>query len=165
MIHEHFSDSDWLRLAFEAAAEHSDDPNTQNGAVLVPQVGYVASAANCLPRGIAGSPARLRRPEKYRWIEHAERAAIYAAGKIGTKTDKSVLFCCWFACPDCARAIIEAGVSQVVGHAVVRKATPERWAAAVKTGERMLKEAGVGLRWLNVDLGVEIKFDGGVIRC
>lgn len=165
MILDHRTDIDWLRLAFQTAAEHSDDPSTQNGAVLVPQVGFVASAANCLPRNIASSPTRLKRPEKYRWIEHAERAAIYAAARAGTKTDKAVLYVCWFACPDCARAIIEAGIREVVGHVTPRHLTPGRWLAEVSKGERMLMEAGVSVRWLNAKIGVPILFNGERLEC
>lgn len=159
------TDIDWLRLAFNTAADHSDDFDTQNGAVLVPQVGFGVAAANCLPRNIAASPARLLRPEKYRWIEHAERAAIYAAARTGTKTDKAVLYVCWFACADCARAIIEAGIREVVGHVRPRHLTPARWLEDVLNGERMLMEAGVSVRWLNATMGVTIRFNGEQLSC
>lgn len=165
MIPERYTDVDWLRQAFRAAADHSDDPNTQNGAVLVPQVGYVATAANCLPRNIAAAPGRLRSPEKYRWIEHAERAAIYAAARLGTKTERAVLYVCWFACPECARAIIEAGIREVVGHVTPRVLTPPRWEGDVRAGEQMLKEAGVSVRWLNEPMGCSIRFNGATISC
>lgn len=165
MIIEHRTDIDWLRLAFQTARCHSDDPDTQNGAVLVPKDGLVASAANCLPKNLALSPARLKRPEKYHWIEHAERGAIYAAARIGTKTDGAVLYTCWFACPECARAIIEAGIREVVGHVRPRHLTPGRWLPDVTAGELMLMEAGVGVRWLNATMGVSITFDGERISC
>lgn len=160
MILEHRTDLDWLRLACHTAAEHSHDPHTQNGAVLVPRAGYIAAAANCLPRGIRRRQERLERPEKYRWIEHAERGAIYAAARQGTKTDDAVLYCPWFACTDCARAIIEAGIREVVGLVVVRQATPARWEHEIAVAEAMLREAGVGMRWLNERVGVTILFDG-----
>lgn len=165
MILEHYSDIDWLRLAFRTAADFSDDPDTQNGAVLVPRVGYVASAANCLPRNIAASPSRLRRPEKYRWVEHAERGAIYAAARMGTKTSGGVIYTCWFACRDCARAIIEAEIREVVSHTTPRSMTPERWEESISDGESMLREAGVAMRWINEPMNVSIKFDGGWIEC
>lgn len=159
------TDIDWLRLAFNTAADHSDDFDTQNGAVLVPLVGFGVAAANCLPGNVAASPARLKRPAKYRWIEHAERGAIYAAAKSGTKTDKATLYTCWFACPDCARAIIEAGIREVVGHVKPRSLTPDRWLADVSDGERMLMEAGVSVRWLNATMGVTIRFNGESLPC
>lgn len=165
MILEHYSDIDWLRLAFRTAADFSDDPRTQNGAVLVPRVGYVASAANCLPKNIAAAPSRLRPPEKYTWVEHAERGAIYAAARAGTKTESAVLYACWVACPECARAIIESGVREVVSHIKTRALTPSRWEDRVLLGERMLEEAGVSMRWLNASVGVSILFDGVSVSC
>lgn len=155
MIHEHYSDIDWLRLAAQTAAESSEDDSTQNGAVLVPKDGFVAAAANHFP-----AMAVHAKPEKYRYIEHAERAAIYAAAKIGTKTAGSTLYCLWYACPECARAIICAGVGEVVGHVSPRQATPDRWIEQVLAGERMLIQAGVSVRWLAEPLGVTIIFDG-----
>lgn len=165
MIVEHRSDADWLRLAFQTAASQSDDPHTQNGAVLVPKFGLVAASANHLPPGISATSWRLVRPAKYRYMEHAERGAIYAAARVGTKTEGAALYCAWFACPDCARAIIEAGIRQVVGHVTPRRLTPGRWEAEVVAGERMLMEAGVAVRWLADPLGVAIQFNGEVMEC
>lgn len=165
MILEHRTDVDWLRMAFQVAAEHSDDPDTQNGAVIAPPNSLAAWAANHIPAGVAALPGRLVRPEKYRWMEHAERGAIYAAARMGTKTDGATLYCCWFACTDCARAIIEAGVRQVIGHVTPRRLTPGRWEAEVSCGERMLMEAGVSVRWLTDRLGCRIMFNGEVIEC
>lgn len=160
MILEHRTDIDWLRLAFQAAAEHSDDPHTQNGAVLAPQSGFVSVAANHVPAGLAITASRMERPRKYGFIEHAERSAIFSAARCGTKTAGSTLYCCWFACRDCARAIICAGVGEVVGHVRPRALTPGRWEDEVLAGEAMLREAGVSMRWLAEPLGVTIKFDG-----
>lgn len=160
-----YSDLDWLRLTFDTAARHSDDPSTQNGAILVSERGFIAVSANEFPSGLQVTKHRVQRPEKYRWIEHAERGAIYAAARRGVKTDGSVLYCCWFACPECARAIIAAGVREVVGHVRTRQATPGRWLMDVERGERMLTEAGVGMRWLSGRLGVQIRFNEEVLEC
>lgn len=161
MITEERTPIDWLRVAFSMAAEHSHDPNTQNGAIVVPHdSGYAAVAANELPCGFRRTPERLVSPNKYRWIEHAERNAIYAAARMGSKTSGATLYCCWFACPECARAIIISGIREVVGHVVTRSLTPDRWEADVSLGESMLREAGVSMRWLADTVGVTIKFDG-----
>jgi deoxycytidylate deaminase len=61
---------------------------------------------------------------------------------------------------DCARAIIVAGIAEVVGHVKPRCATPERWTASIVKAEAMLREANVSMRWLAEPLGVTIKFDG-----
>lgn len=161
MILEQRTDIDWLRLAFTDAARYSDDPHTQNGAVIVPTPGNEAwSVANHIPAKLQVTSERLERPAKYRYIEHAERAAIFVAARMGTPTEGATLYCCWFACPECARAIIISGVREVVGHVLPRTLTPERWEADVALGESMLREAGVSMRWLADPVGVTIKFDG-----
>lgn len=151
---------DWLRTACEASAG-SHDPHTQNGAVIVPVSNQLAAVGcNKIPKGVVRTPDRLRRPEKYAYIEHAERAAIYAAARSGIPTVGATLYCPWFACTECARAIIMAGVTEVVGHVRPRAATPARWTDEIVKAEGMLTEAGVSLRWLADRLGVSILFDG-----
>jgi dCMP deaminase len=163
MILEHRSDADWLRQAC-LEAQRSHDPVTQNGAVLVPLQGYVAVARNCIPSGVHVTPGRLERPTKYDYVEHAERSAIYTAARIGTPTAGARLYCPWFACADCGRAIICAGIKEVVGHVKSRAATPDHWTASIVLAEAMLREAGVSMRWLAEDLGVTIRFDGGEMQ-
>lgn len=158
------TDVEILREACRYAARNSHDPNTQNGAVIK-SVSHFAWAANALPRGVAATTERLAAPEKYQWIEHAERAAIYAAAARGVPTSGATLYCPWFACTDCARAIILAGIREVVGLAVCRNATPARWLANVEAAGRMLEEAGVGQRWLAGPVGVTIRFDGRDLPC
>lgn len=145
-----YTPAQWLKVACEQAAS-SHDHHTQNGAVLVPVgAAYVAIGVNKVPKGVYAAPDRLLRPLKYKYIEHAERAAT--------------LYCPWFACTDCARAIILAGIREVVGHVKPRAATPERWTAEIVQAEAMLREAGVSMRWLAEDLGVTIRFDGEEMR-
>jgi dCMP deaminase len=156
------TEKDLLRTAAFAAARRSHDPRTQNGAVLVPSGGWmpVAVAANHYPVRWWAAGSRLEAPEKYRYIEHAERAVIYKAAACGQATEGSTLYCPWFACTDCARAIICAGVAAVVGHEAARARTPSRWAGEVAAAESMLTDAGVAMRWLGGTLGVSILFDG-----
>ena len=156
----HYTPVDWLRIAAQEAAS-SHDPHTQNGAVLVPRsAAFAAVGVNKVPNGVWAAPDRLTRPEKYNYIEHAGRAAIYKAARVGTPTAGATLYCPWFACMDCARAIIMAGIVEVVGHVKPRAATPERWTAQIVKAEAMLREARVGVRWLAEPLGVTIRFDG-----
>ena len=156
---------DYLRMAFDLAATNAHDPHTQNGAVLVPKRETVVYAANCIPRELANLASRLERPAKYQWVEHAERRVIYTCAKNGIATADATIYCVWFACTDCARAIIQAGIREVVGHVVPRSRTPDRWLEQVEAGEAMLREAGVGMRWLSGRVGASIIFDGEVLKC
>ena len=160
-------DVDFLRMAAEIAIAQSGDPYTQNGAVLVATEGgraVAAHAANGLPPGVATAPERLTRPLKYSFVEHAERGAIYAAARKGLKTAGATLYCPWFACADCARAIICAGVARVVGHVKPRIHTPERWAESIMLADQMLLEAGVQIDLLKDDLGVRYLFNGAPLE-
>jgi dCMP deaminase len=153
------SDLHFLRVAAGTAKSASQDPRTQNGAILVARRGTVV-AANAYPIRRWASGERLEPPAKYRYIEHAERGVIYEAGRCGLRTDGATLYVVWFACPDCARAIICSGIKGVVGSLHARQATPARWLEAVEDGERMLREAGVNTRWIADKLDVTITFDG-----
>ena len=53
------------------------------------------------------------------------------------------MYCPWFACVDCARAIIQSGISAVVGHKEIYEHTNERWNKSTELGMSMVKEAGV----------------------
>jgi dCMP deaminase len=155
---------DYLREACRYAAQHSHDPETQNGAVLVTNR-LTIYAANCIPKAVALQEHRLARPFKYDFIEHAERAAIYKAASAGAATAGATLYCPWFACTDCARAIVSAGIKEVVGLIALRNATPARWLLKVEMAEKMLEEACVSQRLLADTVGVTICFDGRDFSC
>jgi dCMP deaminase len=71
-----------------AAAAASDDRATQVGCAIVTTSGELIQAANGFPAGIDRTiEARHARPEKYLWIEHAERNAIYRAARIQMVSD------------------------------------------------------------------------------
>ncbi len=59
-------------------------------------------------------PERLERPNKYLWIEHAERNAICNAARAGTSTAGCTLYVELMPCMDCARAVVQAGIIEVV---------------------------------------------------
>lgn len=89
------------------------------------------------------TPECLERPLKYNFIEHAERNAVLKAAKLGVALEGMQMFVPWFACSDCARAIICSGVRRVVGHQRMMDATPDHWKESIAHAVTMLKEAGV----------------------
>jgi dCMP deaminase len=158
------SELDYLREACRYAAENSGDDRTQNAAVIV--VGRrTVYAANAFPPGVRQDGVRTGPPFKYQFVEHAERAAIYKAAASGVATAGATMYCPWFACTDCARAIILAGIKEVVGLASVYNATPPRWSENIFLASTMLSEAGVAQRWMAGVVGVTIKFDGRDFLC
>lgn len=152
-----------LKEACRCAAELSTDPQTQNGAVLMTVMGELVLAANTFP-AITTKAERLVRPLKYSYIEHAERNVIYSAARRGISTDHATLYCPWFACTDCARAIIQAGIKRVVGHQTPRDLSPERWHESMRIADEMLAEADIKITLLDAKLDVAFLFDGNLLE-
>ena len=129
-----------MQEALEAAT-HSPDPSTQNGAVLLLADGSLAAAdCNRFPVGVAETEERWERPLKYRFIEHAERNAIFQAARKGIPTEGATLVCPWAACSDCARAIVEAGFTTLVR---VYGGKESHWVEERSLGDEIMREAGV----------------------
>lgn len=152
----------YLRIACHAAATQADDIHTQNGAVLVTPRGDLISAANCLPTDVKKHDERLQRPLKYSYIEHAERNVIYKAAKLGMPTKHATLYCPWFACADCARAIICAGIAEVIG--LAHPPAHGSWQESCERGDEMFREAGVRYQRLDIKLGLLVLRDGKQIE-
>lgn len=121
----------------------SKDPSTQVGAIIVGPDREVRSLGyNGLPRGVEDRPERYSiRPEKYQWVEHAERNAIYNAARTGTPMQGCTIYLKWFPCTDCTRAIIQSGITQMV--CAVPDVDMPKWGADFKISLQMLEEAGI----------------------
>ena len=154
----------YLKQAYLHAAKYSNDPSTQNGAVLVHSSGgIVIGASNGLPNRIKDKKERWKRPQKYDYVEHAERNVIYKAAQKGVSTHGLFMFVPFFSCPDCARAIIQAGISKVVGHRQFFNLANDRWREPCKTGIEILREAGVVCVLWDGDVSegtITVKVDG-----
>ena len=119
----------YLRNAY-CLARQSRDPSNQNGSTLVSADNeIIGTGNNNFPIGVVFTKERSEvRPDKYRYFEHAERAAIYQAARAGSKVFGSTMFVPWAACCDCARAIINSGVLTVVSVTyVVSRSSHRRW--------------------------------------
>jgi dCMP deaminase len=154
------SDEQWLLMAYQAATK-SPDPSTQNGAVIPAHNNVVLQACNEFPVGVKYAEGRLERPLKYSFIEHAERNVVYQAAKLGVSLHGLTMYACWFACADCARAIIQSGITKVVGHKQMMDGTPDHWKESIKVAFDMFQEAGVQTELLDVYLnGPRVLFNG-----
>ena len=95
----------------------SEDRDFQVGAVITDAAHVVrATGYNGLPRGVlAHEDSRFDRTsgEKFFWIEHAERNAIYNAARVGAPLSGCTIHVNRFPCADCARAIIQSGITCV----------------------------------------------------
>lgn len=138
-------DKTWMDIA-KVMSERSKDSSSQVGAVIVAHDKIIISTAyNGLPRGVDDQKhGSYGRPEKYFWFEHAERNAIFNAARHGHKTMGCVIYVSGLPpCADCARAIIQAGIIEVVVDDVE---LPERWASSMAAANKMLQNAGIPTR-------------------
>lgn len=131
-------------------AARSKDPNTKTGCIIVgPDHEIRTTGYNSFPRGIVDNvPMRLERPEKYFWIEHAERNAIYNAARVGVPLLDCTLYLNWLCCMDCARAIIQVGITHVVvdREEHERKTSP-KWEADHERVVVLFRESCIDLYW------------------
>ena len=100
------------------AADRSKDPSTQVGACIVSDDNRILSTGyNGFPKGCSDDIFPWNRDEragetKYNFVVHAELNAILNAG--GKSLVGSRIFVSLFPCHECAKAIIQAGVKEVV---------------------------------------------------
>ena len=144
MPREFLSGRRWLQRCSELSRK-SDDPHTRVGCVIVGPTGEARSERwNSLPRNVHLEPGRLERPEKYLWIEHAERNAIFLAARSGTPLDGCTLYVPLLPCAECARGIIQTGIKEVVISAQAMELyAGERYREDHVIAAKMLSEAGV----------------------
>ena len=141
-----------LKSAYREAKKSPDQSN-QNGAVLVGGGYTFLRDCNRFPYGFKGNVQD--REEKLFYIQHAERAVILQAAARGLATKGLTLVCPWFACGDCAKAIIFAGIKRVVGHKRRMEMTPTRWKANVEKALEYLNDNGIELEFYDGELGCE----------
>jgi len=136
-----------LTLGMRMAYTYSDmsrDPSSKIGAVIMDANGSIRSGGfNGICRGVVDDVERMTvRPEKYLWMEHAERNAIYNAARIGTPLEGCVMFITGLPpCARCARAIIQVGITHV--YYAAGGLIPERWQDDMLVAAVMLEEAGI----------------------
>ena len=134
-------DRRFLRIAEEVRL-WSKDPGTKVGCVLVSERRIVSTGYNGFPQTISDDLDRyIDRDFKLSITVHAEKNAILNAAKNGTKVQGSTLYVTFPPCSQCASAIIQAGVAQIV--CPDPASAPERWRSNFKAANNLFYEAGV----------------------
>lgn len=119
------------------------------GCALVRDGRQIAAACNSTTRGVAASDPRARGADRYAYVEHAERNAVYAAAAAGVATLGCDAFVTLFPCAECARALVQAGIRSVrcppppPVPPTGRRDPDHRWRASWEAAETILREAGV----------------------
>ena len=141
-------DQRWIDLC-KLVSTWSKDRSRQVGAVIVDNRNTVVSLGwNGFPRGINDDiESRHTRPQKYLWTEHAERNAIYNACSKGLSLLDTSIYLLWYPCADCARAIIQSGIYNVI--CVEPDWNDPTYKADFAVVRFMLEEADINVRYLN----------------
>ena len=138
------------------SAMRSKDPNTQVGACIVNQdrkivgTGYNGFPIGCsddeLPWGREGNPLQT----KYPFVCHAELNAIL--NSISRDLRGCTLYVVMFPCNECAKAIIQSGIREVIYR---DNKYPD--SDSVKASTMMLESAGVKLRQMVLNKTLEVR--------
>ena len=122
------------------AARRSKDPSTQVGACIVSAENIIISTGyNGMPKGCSDDEFPWEREgtdTKYPYVVHAELNAILNAN--GRDLRGSRIYVALFPCNECAKAIIQSGVKEVLYLSDKYKDTMGNFAS-----KRMLDAAGV----------------------
>ena len=126
------------------AAQRSKDPSTQVGACIVDETNRILSTGyNGFPKGCSDDDFPWNRNSdegetKYPFVVHAELNAIL--NNRGKSLADSKIYVALFPCHECAKAIIQAGITEVIYLSDKYKDT-----VSDANSRRMLETAGVKL--------------------
>ena len=141
------------------SAMRSKDPSTQVGACIVSNDNKIMSVGyNGFPQGCSDDEFPWERSgdnqndTKYPFVCHGELNAILNAG--GQDLRGARIFVALFPCNECAKAIIQSGIREVVYISDKYADTP-----ATIASKRMFNAAGVKLTQFTSDKSLLIDFD------
>ncbi|MBO5494923.1 MAG: dCMP deaminase family protein [Eubacterium sp.] len=145
------------------ASQRSKDPSTQVGACIVNDDNRIMSVGyNGLPRGCSDDEYPwVRKGEKesdtkYPYVCHAELNAILNAG--GNSLSGCRIYVALFPCNECAKAIIQCGIKEVIYISDKYKDTD-----LVQASKRMLTSAGVKLTQFESRKKLTVDFNADTI--
>lgn len=144
---EYLSWDDYFMAVALLSAKRSKDPNTQVGACIVNNSNVIESIGyNGLPKGCSDDDFPWNKEgdmldTKYPFVVHAELNAILNAR--GKDLSNCRIYVALFPCNECAKAIIQTGIVEVVYLSDKYRETD-----AVKASKMMFKAAGVKLTQL-----------------
>jgi len=132
----------WDRRYLDLAkfwAQHSKDPSTKTGAVIVGSDGFIVSLGyNGLPQMVEDTEERLNNRElKYKLVVHCERNAIISAKR--DLTGSTLYTWPFMSCAPCAGMAIQAGITRCVSY----ENDNPRWQEDFNLTRQMFAEAGV----------------------
>lgn len=105
----------FMKMA-EVASERSHDAQTKVGAVLIKNSTQtlVSTGFNGFIPGADDDDLPNTRPDKYKYIQHAELNLLSNCGKNGISTNDCYVVSTMSPCGQCARMLYGAGITKVV---------------------------------------------------
>jgi dCMP deaminase len=108
-------DAFFMEMAYLVASK-SKDRSTKVGALAVGEGNRVLETGynGFIRYADDDDDARHERPEKYDWTAHAEANVVYNAARAGTALLGATLYTTSHPCKECAKAIVQAGIEEVI---------------------------------------------------
>ena len=145
------------------ASMRSKDPSTQVGACIVSTENKIMSVGyNGFPRGCSDDDfpwersAENSNDTKYPFVCHAELNAILNAG--GQNLSGAKIYVALFPCNECAKAIIQSGIKEVIYISDKYAQTPGTIAS-----KKMLDAAGVKYTQFKNEKKISFSFDASEV--
>ena len=138
-------DEYFMGLCYHASTRSKDKSTTVGCVIVGPDNEIRTTGYNGFVRGFEDEPHHHERPLKYDLTEHSERNAFYNAARVGTPLKGCKIYVAWLPCTDCARAIIQSGIKEVILHK--EHPTPAGdWASKQAITMEMFTKCGVEVR-------------------
>ncbi|WP_029608836.1 deoxycytidylate deaminase [Mycoplasma simbae] len=146
-------DGYFMALA-KVSALRSKDPSTQVGACIIDKdLKVVGLGYNGMPKGIDDAfpwerSAEHTKETKYPYVVHAEvNAIINAFGK----TKNATLYTSLFPCSNCAKTIVQAGISDIIYESDKYHDTED-----AEIARKILESCEIKCRKLEIDTNVKV---------
>ena len=142
-------DAYFMKMACLVASK-SKDRSMKVGCVLVGEGNCMLSTGyNGFPRGVDDDNEEYnKRPAKYIWTSHDAANAVYNAARNGIKLLDSRAYVNAHPCHECARALVQAGVIEVITPTQANDAYTgagrwEEWAESINNAKEIFKAGKV----------------------
>ena len=155
---EYLSWDEYFMLVAKLTAKRSKDPNTQVGACIVSKDNRILSIGyNGTPNGYDDKTfpwAREGEPlnTKYLYVCHAELNAILNFRGTSRELENSKIYVDLFPCNECAKAIIQSGIKEVI-YVCDKYCDTD----GVKESKLMFDTCGVKYRQIKLEKEMEIR--------
>lgn len=141
------ADERFMLEVYLTANTQSKDPRTKIGAVIVKEDDIISTGYNNFPRKVLDLKSRyLDSNLKKQFVVHAEANAVHNCARKGIACLSAKLYTQGVPCSECAKVIIQAGISEVIVH----KQWPSlndnpKWRASNDLTCLMFRESGIKL--------------------